>query len=53
MGKDVREPAELTADGKIPHAINLPLSSLPDTLALSDDAFREKFKADKPPKQQV
>jgi len=26
---------------------------LQDTLALSDDAFREKFGADKPPKHQV
>jgi len=33
--------------------MNLPLSSLQDTLALSDNAFREKFGADKPPKHQV
>jgi rhodanese-related sulfurtransferase len=47
---DVREPAELTAAGKIPNALNLPLSSLQETLSLSPVAFREKFEAEKPGK---
>jgi rhodanese-related sulfurtransferase len=50
---DVREPAELQQDGKIPNAINLPLSSLQESLALPDEVFHEKFDFDKPDKNKV
>jgi thiosulfate:glutathione sulfurtransferase len=50
---DVREPGELQQEGKIPNAINLPLSSLQESLNLPDPAFREKFSFDKPEKNKV
>jgi hypothetical protein len=43
----------LQESGKIPTAINLPLSSLQETLGLSEDAFEEKFGFPKPEKDKV
>ena len=51
--QDVREPSELQESGKIPSAINLPLSSLQEALGLSDTAFEEKFGFAKPEKEKV
>ena len=50
---DVREPGELQQEGQIPNAINLPLSTLQESLGLSETAFREKFDFDKPEKNKV
>jgi len=50
---DVREPEELQQEGKIPNAINLPLSNLQESLNLSDSSFREKFSFGKPEKNKV
>jgi len=49
---DVREPAELQ-EGKIPNAINLPLSSLKETLSLPESVFHQKFDFEKPDKNRV
>ncbi|KAF2101434.1 Rhodanese-like protein [Rhizodiscina lignyota] len=45
---DVREPAELSASGTIPTAINIPVTSQPDALALPPDEFYDRFGFDKP-----
>lgn len=50
---DVREPGELQQEGKIPNAINLPLSNLQETLGLDDASFKNKFDFDKPSKDKV
>jgi len=47
---DVREPQELKDNGKIPNALNLPLSGLQETLKLSEQAFHDKFEFNKPEK---
>jgi hypothetical protein len=49
----VREPGELKQEGKIPRAINLPLSGLQETLSLPEGAFQEKFEFAKPEKDKV
>jgi len=51
--EDVREPQELKDNGKIPNALNLPLSSLQETLKLSEQAFHDKFEFSKPEKNKV
>src|SRR5271155_901959 len=51
--EDVREPQELKDNGKIPNALNLPLSSLQETLKLSEQAFHDKFEFNKPEKNKV
>lgn len=53
LTEDVREPAELQQEGKIPNAINLPLSSLQESLNLSDEAFLDKFPFCKPEKDKA
>jgi rhodanese-related sulfurtransferase len=45
---DVREPAELSASGTIPSAINVPITSQPDAWALPADEFYDRFGFDKP-----
>ncbi|KAK9450581.1 uncharacterized protein V1518DRAFT_218356 [Limtongia smithiae] len=50
---DVREPAELATEGFIPTAINIPYKSSPEALALSDDAFEDKFGFPKPSKDKT
>ncbi|KAI9762066.1 MAG: hypothetical protein M4579_000702 [Chaenotheca gracillima] len=44
---DVREPAEFSA-GAIPTALNIPISSQPDALALPADEFEDRFGFEKP-----
>lgn len=39
---DVREPAELVAEGSVPTALNLPLSGLAHELGATDDYFQRK-----------
>ncbi|KAJ5085906.1 hypothetical protein N7532_010677 [Penicillium argentinense] len=53
---DVREPAELTGTGIIPHALSIPLASQPDALFLTADEFKTRFGFPKPlvdPKHQL
>ena len=50
---DVREPGELQQEGKIPNAINIPLSSLQESLGLPEDVFHDKFNFNKPEKNRV
>ncbi|PGH16828.1 hypothetical protein AJ79_01472 [Helicocarpus griseus UAMH5409] len=45
---DVREPAELSATGIIPTALNIPIASHPDALFLSPDEFLTRFGFPKP-----
>lgn len=48
---DVREPDEVIK-GSIPSSVNMPLSSLANSLHLNRVAFKEKFGFDKPQSQQ-
>jgi rhodanese-related sulfurtransferase len=47
---DTREPGELALTGKIPGALNIPVSSSPDAFFLSADAFEDKFGFARPDK---
>ncbi|KIV98182.1 hypothetical protein PV10_01860 [Exophiala mesophila] len=40
---DVREPAELESTGRIPTAVNIPISSAADSFFLPADEFEERF----------
>ncbi|GAB1318804.1 Thiosulfate sulfurtransferase rdl2, mitochondrial [Madurella fahalii] len=40
---DVREPAELQQTGRIPGAINVPITSAPDSFHISDEEFEDRF----------
>jgi len=39
----VREPGELQQTGRIPHAINIPIISAPDSFLISDEEFEDRF----------
>uniref|UniRef100_A0A336MY58 CSON008174 protein n=1 Tax=Culicoides sonorensis TaxID=179676 RepID=A0A336MY58_CULSO len=45
---DVREPHELQETGKIPTSINIPLANVEEELKLPSDAFKQKYKREKP-----
>lgn len=45
---DVREPSEFSTNS-IPLALNLPVSSQPDALLLSEEDFQDRFGFQKPP----
>lgn len=40
---DVREPGELQSTGRIPGAVNIPVTSQPDSFHISDDDFEDRF----------
>jgi rhodanese-related sulfurtransferase len=40
---DVREPHELQTSGRIPHALNIPITSAPDSFHISADEFEDRF----------
>lgn len=40
---DVREPGELKSTGHIPHAINIPVTSAPDSFHIADEEFEDRF----------
>jgi len=40
---DVREPGELQQTGKIPGAINIPLTTSPDSFHISEEEFEDRF----------
>lgn len=47
---DVREPGELKQTGRIPHAINIPITSAPDSFHISDEEFEDRFGYPRPDK---
>ncbi|OAG05966.1 Rhodanese-like protein, partial [Paraphaeosphaeria sporulosa] len=47
---DVREPAEFAANS-IPTSLNVPITSQPDALLLSEEDFEDRFGFQKPPKE--
>lgn len=40
---DVREPHELQSTGRIPGAINIPVTSAPDSFHISEEEFEDRF----------
>ncbi|KAI3317458.1 Rhodanese-like domain-containing protein [Xylariaceae sp. AK1471] len=47
---DVREPAELASTGRIPHALNIPITTSPDGFHLSPQEFEDRFGFARPDK---
>ncbi|KAI2624305.1 Rhodanese-like protein [Hypoxylon sp. NC1633] len=45
---DVREPSELASTGRIPGALNIPISSAPDSFHVSAAEFEERFGFERP-----
>lgn len=45
---DVREPDELTKDGKIPNSINIPLGEIAEAFKLNEMDFQKKYGISKP-----
>lgn len=45
---DVREPGELQSTGRIPSAINIPVSSQPDSFFITPEEFQERYGFDRP-----
>jgi rhodanese-related sulfurtransferase len=39
----VREPSELQQTGRIPTAINIPITTSPDSFHISEDEFEDRF----------
>jgi len=48
--QDVREPGELKQTGHIPHAINIPINSAPDSFHISPEEFEDRFGFPRPDK---
>ena len=48
--KDSREPHELTAQGRIPGAINIPIDSAPDAYSITEDEFEDRYGCKRPSK---
>ncbi|KAF2450948.1 Rhodanese-like protein [Karstenula rhodostoma CBS 690.94] len=49
---DVREPAEFAANS-IPTSLNVPITSQPDALLLSEEDFEDRFGFQKPPREKM
>ncbi|KAK5653854.1 hypothetical protein OQA88_7778 [Cercophora sp. LCS_1] len=47
---DVREPGELQQTGWIPGAVNIPITSSPDSFHISEDEFEDRFGYPRPAK---
>ncbi|KAH6856754.1 Rhodanese-like domain-containing protein [Chaetomium sp. MPI-CAGE-AT-0009] len=47
---DVREPHELKESGRIPGAINVPVSSAADSFHISEEEFEDRFGHPRPPR---
>jgi rhodanese-related sulfurtransferase len=47
---DTREPGELQSTGRIPGAINIPVSSQSDAWFISDEEFEDRFGFERPEK---
>lgn len=48
FSSDVREPHELKTTGRIPSAVNIPITSHPDSFHIPADEFRLRFGFDRP-----
>lgn len=49
---DVREPSEFSANS-IPTSLNIPITSQPDALLLSEEDFQDRFGFAKPPREKM
>ncbi|KAL0471439.1 Rhodanese-like domain-containing protein [Neurospora intermedia] len=47
---DTREPGELASTGRIPTAINIPITTSPDSFFISEDEFEDRFGFPRPSK---
>ncbi|KAI1849357.1 hypothetical protein JX265_012082 [Neoarthrinium moseri] len=47
---DVREPGELASTGRIPGAVNVPITTAPDSFHIADDEFADRFGFERPGK---
>lgn len=47
---DVREPGELKSTGHIPRALNIPVTSAPDSFHIADEEFEDRFGYPRPAK---
>lgn len=47
---DAREPGELISTGRIPGAINIPITTSPDSFFISEDEFEDRFGFPRPSK---
>lgn len=43
LSADAREPEELRSTGRIPTAINIPITTQPDSFHITDDEFADRF----------
>lgn len=46
---DVREPGEVRATGRIPGAVNIPITTAPDAFHVGADEFADRFDFTRPP----
>lgn len=49
---DVREPGELKSTGRVPGAVNIPVTSQPDSFHISEEDFEDRFGYPRPAKDQ-
>ncbi|KAJ4390024.1 Thiosulfate sulfurtransferase rdl2, mitochondrial [Gnomoniopsis smithogilvyi] len=49
---DVREPGELKSTGHIPHSINIPITTSPDSFHITEEEFEDRFGYPRPEKDQ-
>ncbi|KAH8750526.1 Rhodanese domain protein [Diaporthe sp. PMI_573] len=49
---DVREPGELKSTGRVPGAVNIPVTSQPDSFHISEEEFEDRFGYPRPAKDQ-
>jgi len=47
---DVREPSELQQTGRIPGAVNIPITTSPDSFHITEDEFEDRFGYPRPTK---
>ncbi|KAI0970567.1 Rhodanese-like domain-containing protein [Xylaria arbuscula] len=47
---DVREPSELSSTGRIPGAVNIPITTSPDSFHITDEEFEDRFGFSRPEK---
>lgn len=49
---DVREPGELKSTGRVPGAVNIPVTSQPDSFHISEEEFEDRFGFPRPARDQ-
>jgi rhodanese-related sulfurtransferase len=47
----VREPSELQSTGRIPGALNIPVTSAPDAFFIPEEEFEERFGFERPERE--